>query len=494
MLGLELVVKLKGMNYREIAGILDVTPQSVSSWVNNKRDIPLARLSQLSKYFGVDASLIGKEITEDEKAMIHYQLGHPLEEKVVASDEAEEFPNDDLLDVDQDNQVTFDLEIELPNQLTLETLEAQIKEGRAEVKTDEIDMTISELFNMYHTRKVIDIHPEFQRLFRWSPHQKSNLVESILLGIPIPPLFIAETEDSSWDVIDGVQRLSTLFEFMGVLIDESGKKVEPSILVGTDKLPALEGKVWENKIPKFKHRYSFLDNTALQNKFLFSKLKIIRVSNESNPNAKYDIFDRLNTGGSKLTPQEVRNCLAIMMNREFYVWLRKLSLNPSFRTTLPLSERALHEQKDIEFVLRFVVYRHIKEDEYSSTADINELLTTKMKSFCLNDEINLEQEKGVFDKTFELIHNALGENAFKKYDGSRFSGQVMLSNFEIIAIGIANNLDSIVNLKDPLAFIIEKSKDLYSNAEYEKNKKVISGRAVTRFGILTEMGSRYFRP
>lgn len=493
MLGLELVVKLNGMNYREIAEHLGVTPQSVSSWINMKRDIPEARLNQLSKFFGVDANLIAKEISENEKAVIHYQLGHPLEEQIQDLSEEKSY-YDDVLDFEPNNQLSFDLGILPVNQLTLETLEAQIKEGRAEIKTDEIDMTISELYNMYHSRKVIDIHPEFQRLFRWSVHQKSKLIESILLGIPIPPLFIAETEDSSWDVIDGVQRLSTLYEFMGVLIDENGDEVEPNILVGTDKLPALEGKVWENKMHKFKHRYAFSDNNALQNKFLFSKLKIIRVSNESNPNSKYDIFDRLNTGGSKLTPQEVRNCLAIMMNREFYIWLRKLSLNPSFRTTLPLSEKALHEQADIEFVLRFIVYRHIKDNEYSSTDDINELLTRKMKSFCLDEEVNLEQEKEVFDKTFELIRNALGENAFKKYDGVKFKGQVMLSSFEIIAVGIANNLDRIVNIEDPVNFIKEKTKELYNDSEYENNRKVISGRAVTRFAILTEMGSHYFRP
>ncbi|SIQ01199.1 Uncharacterized conserved protein, contains ParB-like and HNH nuclease domains [Peribacillus simplex] len=397
--------------------------------------------------------------------------------------------------MENQEQLIFDIiSSDVNNYGTIKELEDQITEERKEMKTETLDITISELLNMYSNRKVIDIHPEFQRLFRWSMTQKTKLIESILLGIPIPPLFVAEDERTAWDVIDGVQRLSTIFEFLGVLRDDEEKIISPSILVGTEKLPSLEGKVWDNDHPPHKHRFSFQQGIGIANRFLNSKLKVIVVGNESNPKAKYDIFDRLNTGGSKLTHQEVRNCLAIMINREFYVWLRNLSMNPDFMSCLPISQKAKNEQNNLEYVLRFVVYRHIKKDEYSFTDDIHEVLTKKMRDICSENSLDLIKEKEIFDKTFELLNNALGESAFKKYynEEQRFKGQVMLSSFEIIAIGIAENLDKIINMDIPTEYILTKVTDLYDSSDYSEAQKTISGRAVTRFTTLTDLGKKYF--
>ncbi|PDY52291.1 GmrSD restriction endonuclease domain-containing protein [Bacillus toyonensis] len=500
MIGLELIVKMKNMEFKDVASYLEISPQTVSDWIKGKRRVPPKRAEQLSDFWGIDAELISKVIEEEDMPKIYYQVGSPFEDggpkkRIFKEDLEAEENNGGESDLLMENQLALELESDnIKNKGTIKDLEDQIKEGRAEVKADEIDMTISELANMYSGRKVIDIHPEFQRLFRWTMAQKSKLIESILLGIPIPPLFVAEDMESAWDVIDGVQRLSTIFEFLGILRDEEEKLVEPSILVGTEKLKALEGKVWDKSFPGFEHRFSFQDGTGLQNKFLYSKLKIIRVSNESNPNAKYDIFDRLNTGGSKLTHQEVRNCLAIMINREFYAWLRKLSLNPDFIACAQISEKALSEQADLEYVLRFIVYRHITKEEYSSTDDINEVLTKKMKEFCLKDNLDFVKEKEIFDKTFALLLTSLGKNSFKKYfsNEERFKGQMMLSSFEIIAIGIANNIERISNLPDPSSYIEAKVKALYDSTEYKVVQKIISGRAVTRFSTLIELGTNYF--
>ncbi|EEL31277.1 hypothetical protein bcere0019_55900 [Bacillus cereus Rock3-28] len=218
------------------------------------------------------------------------------------------------------------------------------------------------------------------------------------------------------------------------------------------------------------------------------------MGNESNPKAKYDIFDRLNTGGSKLTEQEVRNCLAIMINRNFYTWLRTLSLNPTFVSTLPISDNLVKKQRDIEYVLRFMIYRNIDQSEYSLTDDIHDVLTEKMQDLCLEDSLDYVREKEIFDKTFELLNEALEGNAFKKYfkEEERFKGAVSLSSFEIIAIGIAENLNYITSLDNPIEYIADKVKELYSSEEYNSIQNVISGRAVTRFTILTELGKKYF--
>lgn len=89
-------------------------------------------------------------------------------------------------------------------------LQQEIDARRAEIRTDEYAMSIGEWISLYENKE-LDIHPEFQRFFRWSIWQKSRLIESILLGIPIPTIFVSQRKDGVWDVVDGLQRLSTIF-------------------------------------------------------------------------------------------------------------------------------------------------------------------------------------------------------------------------------------------------------------------------------------------
>jgi hypothetical protein len=125
------------------------------------------------------------------------------------------------------------------------TLQDEIDKARAEIRTDGYPVSIGEWISLYE-RKELDIHPEFQRFFRWSPKQKSRLIESILLGIPIPPIFVAQRPDGVWDVVDGLQRLSTIFQFAGILRDEGGNLIEPLTLEPTKYLPSLGGHRWDD--------------------------------------------------------------------------------------------------------------------------------------------------------------------------------------------------------------------------------------------------------
>ncbi|NFH45691.1 DUF262 domain-containing protein [Clostridium sporogenes] len=490
MIGLELLAKLKKIEFKDIANQLGISPQSVSDWIKGKRKVPAKRAKQLSEFFNVSEELIGKILTEEEKLKLHYELS--------------DFCN---IDYDQENERGEQLHMELKeikeiketkkNEKRIYTtseLEGKIKTERRKIKIKEVDIMISQLKEMYYDRKAIDVHPEFQRVFRWSEKQKSRFIESILLGIPIPPIFVAEDNDLNWDVIDGVQRLSTIFEFLGILKNDEEKLIKPTILTGTKSLEELEGKVWNKGI--YEHRFSFAESKYLTNAFLNATLKIIKVDSESDSKVKYDIFDRLNTGGSRLSEQEIRNCLAIMLNRDFYFWLRRLSYNPDFRVCMPLSDKAIKEQDDLEYVLRFMVYRNIQKDKISSSDDIGDVLTEEMRTFCIEKTLDYKKEKEIFDKTFELLANALGENVFKKYHkDDKFKGSVNVSNFEIIAIGVANNLYEILQLDSPIEYLIGKIKNLYTNQDYIElqNRKIASQRAVTRFCKLTGFGTKYFK-
>src|SRR4051812_37475813 len=105
---------------------------------------------------------------------------------------------------------------ENPQGGTRAVLTEEITSAQRLVKTDAYQMSIGEIVSMYENRELI-IDPEFQRLFRWDIGQKSRLIESLLLGIPLPSIFVFEKDDGSWELIDGLQRVSTILEFMGKL-------------------------------------------------------------------------------------------------------------------------------------------------------------------------------------------------------------------------------------------------------------------------------------
>lgn len=214
----------------------------------------------------------------------------------------------------------------------MSNLDLQVEEKRKEIHTDAYPMSIGEVINLYSDGD-LDIHPEFQRIYRWTEVQKSRLIESILLGIPLPSFFVAQREDGVWDVVDGLQRLSTIFSFLGMYKDENGMLQPPLRLTATEYLPELEGKYWNDDINE-----NCLSK-ELQRAFKREKIDLKIIKKESDEHTKYELFQRLNTFGSSLSDQEVRNCLLIMINKPLYEWLNNLAEDENFTNVFPLTNK-----------------------------------------------------------------------------------------------------------------------------------------------------------
>lgn len=122
-------------------------------------------------------------------------------------------------------------------------LDQEIKDKSKEIFTDSYAMSVGEIASMYK-EKELQLQPDYQRFFRWSNSQKTKFIESLLLGIPIPPIFVYQKEDGVWTVIDGLQRLSTIFQFMNILkLDLNNRHgVQDLELQATKFLPSLENK------------------------------------------------------------------------------------------------------------------------------------------------------------------------------------------------------------------------------------------------------------
>jgi hypothetical protein len=198
-------------------------------------------------------------------------------------------------------------------------LKEEIDAAKRAVNTDTVQMTIGEVNNMYASKE-LNILPDFQRLFRWTNDRKSNFIESILIGIPVPPVFVYENENGTWELIDGLQRISTLLEFMGVLRDVDSGELLRSQLQNTKYLPSLRDVVWETKA-----NGEVQIDKALQLFFRRARLDFQILKHPSDPKTKFDLFQRLNRGGAYANEQEVRTCSMVLANAEFTQAIRQVA-------------------------------------------------------------------------------------------------------------------------------------------------------------------------
>lgn len=365
------------------------------------------------------------------------------------------------------------------------SLEEEIRHARTEIVSDGYDMSVGEVINLYRDQE-IKISPDFQRLFRWDPSRKTRFIESLLLGIPIPPIFVYQDENGIWELIDGLQRLSTVFEFVGILRGEDGQPYPPSSLDGTRFLPSLANQKWDATEA---HAEDGIGQ-AQQLQIKRARLRVEILKQESDPKAKYELFQRLNTGGAGLSEQEVRNCVAIMLNKTFSDWLKQLSENDAFVETIAQTEYAMEKQIASELTLRFFAFRTLP---YARGLDVHEYLDEALVRIASDGALDKASEAVIFEKTFELLRSTMGPNAFKRWDGNVFKGKFLMSVFEVVATGTSKNLDAISALPNPNVFIEQRCKDLWENDTFQVN----SGggvRGTTRLANLLPMAEGFFRP
>ncbi len=308
-------------------------------------------------------------------------------------------------------------------------LEDGIAAHSAKVSSTSYSMSVGELIAMYRDRE-LDLHPEFQRFFRWTPEQKSRLVESLLLGIPVPPIFVSERGDSKWDVIDGLQRLSTIFELTGELRGPDGTEKPPLVLTRTKYLRELEGMRWGGDEP-------VLPDSA-RIKIKRARLDVNIIKSSSDEVAKYEIFQRLNSGGSNATDQEVRNCVLVMNDAAFFEWLSELSKMPEFVACVPLTDRAIDEAFDLELVVRFVVLTLASIDDLRSMDELGSFLTDQSLLIAKQDVELRTRVAAAFGNTFRFLADHMQEKAFKRFDAARnkYLGAMLISVFEVVATGL----------------------------------------------------------
>jgi len=232
----------------------------------------------------------------------------------------------------------------------------------------------------------ITIQPDFQRNQVWSDVQKSKFIESIILNFPLPPIYLNETKESTYIVIDGLQRSTALDQFYN----------KEFALRGLEALPKYNGLKF-NELPDI-----------LQSKFEDKKLTVFILKPSTPMVVIYDLFNRINTGGTQLNRQEVRNCIFIGKSTQL---LKELSEEFYFKVAIDWGVKDTR-MKDREVVLRYLAFRWFDyRNEY--TGDMSEYVESAMRKINKLSDVDLEMMRNDFKKVMEISYNIWGRSNFR---------------------------------------------------------------------------------
>lgn len=284
--------------------------------------------------------------------------------------------------------------------------------------------TIREIYTQI-TGDELELAPDFQRAFVWKDAQQVRLVESVLLGIPLPAFYFNQDDTGAHQVIDGVQRLTTIRRFMS-----NGLALAEGHL---EYLKSLSGLKFDELDPATRRRFGGTQIVAHV------------IEPQTPDDVKYDIFNRVNTGGSPLTAQEIRHCMSKAASRHF---LKELVNLPSFKTALGDVFRVrdpdgfwTYDNKrmlDRELALRFCAFRTVPVTEYIRFASLEAFLldfTRHLDKMPGNDGLLRDLQRS-FDRAMRNCYEILGKGAFRLWPIGGRRGPLNRAIFESQAIAL----------------------------------------------------------
>lgn len=299
------------------------------------------------------------------------------------------------------------------------------------------------------------IIPDFQRAFVWKPTQSSRLIESFLVGLPVPPVFVyTDPESEKFLIIDGQQRLKSIFYFFEGLLerDVRGNRQEFH-LVGLHPESRFAGKTFTE--------LSEADSRRLRNAVLRSF--VVQQVDPEDDTSMYHIFERLNTGGTFLANQEIRNCV---YHGKLAESLEKLNLNPNWRKILgkPLPDS---RKKDIELMVRFFAMRDISGYE----KPMKDFLS---KFMCKNKnapDSAFQQSSGVLQETCIALLDSLGQKPFHLRAG------LNVATMDSVMVAFSRNLGNIpLNVKARFQSLLEDERFKYCTSRGTTDVNVVRER------------------
>lgn len=309
-----------------------------------------------------------------------------------------------------------------------------------------VDYNLGSLADLVESQN-IDLSPNYQRRVRWDDERQSKLIESFLMNVPVPPIFLNEDDYGRYSVIDGKQRLTAIREFLRGALRLTGLKV----------FADLNGK----RIDDLPSRLQSVLRTR-------SNLRATIILHQSDKDVKYEVFRRLNSGGMKLNAQEIRNSV---FPGNLNKLILELSALPDFHRLLGIDDKDVlsnknklyNEMGDAEFVLRYFALRDTWQapigtavrtmDSYMETNQ--NLPSTKVKQFRTD-----------FLNTISLVNEIFGDNAFQRWypDTQKWRSQPIRALYDVQMIALqGRSLEQIAPNREQ---ILQVFQTLFDNEDF----------------------------
>jgi Protein of unknown function DUF262/HNH endonuclease len=268
----------------------------------------------------------------------------------------------------------------------------EIAADRRRVRTDKLDVPVEMLYQWVKKGK-LDLQPSFQRYFVWNNVKASRLVESLILEIPIPVIYMAEEPDGGFSVVDGQQRLTSICAYIDGKFHD-GREFRLSSL---QVVPELIGK-----------RFQDLDS-PMQEAINNASLRLIVIKADSQSDVKFEVFERLNLGAEKLNDQELRNS---MYRGSYNDLLEQLTHNKYLRLVLG-TDGPDKRMTDRQLILRFFAMWRSTHIKYKSP--MKRFLNQEMERHRNPSKNDLGEMKKVFEKSIEMAFTVFGTHAFRRF-------------------------------------------------------------------------------
>lgn len=333
------------------------------------------------------------------------------------------------------------------------------------VFTDKKDYTLSTIKEMFDDGDIVT-DPDYQRDFIYTEKQSSKLIESMLMGIPIPTIYLCQENDGTWSVIDGQQRITSFVRFMK----------NEFALTGLTQLTDLNGLCFKDM------------DKEIKKELKHSSLRAICILKESQE-LKYEIFARLNQGAVKLKPQELRNCIYRGSYNQMLVELAKNKYLPYLFKDK--NDRMQYQER----ILRFFALRNFTDYKSSMLQTMNGYMVLHQN----DDSAKIATDKELFNKTIDIIKQVLGETAFLAINRDtgkvieKFSGSIYDSI--IIPFSFFNNHDLIAHANEIRNAIndLKQNDDEYRENTYAAtgSRKRVLGRIFCVYNLLASITGSY---
>ena len=259
-----------------------------------------------------------------------------------------------------------------------------------------VDMSFREITSMYVEGDIEK--PEMQRNYVWTKKEASRFIDSILLGLPVPSIFLAKTADSKLLIVDGFQRITTVYDYMNGIFSGDGSIFK---LTKADNIhPNWRGKAYVELTETQKRSLKMYTIHAI----------VFEQKQPQNDTGMYQIFERINTGGRTLKPQEIRNCV---YHGQYNSMLFTLNRNPDWRAIVGADDEDAR-MADVELILRFFAFNAIRSEYESQPKQIN--LVKFLNAYMAqqkNDTFDVFECTSIFESVMKYLNGKIGTRCFR---------------------------------------------------------------------------------